>query len=127
MSAVIRASTIEDEPQIIELLTRVFRVGSNAAFVDPVMLRWKYNEPRGDWPGPRSFVVEKAGRIVAHVGLWPVTLRTEAGMQRGVHMIDWAAEPQTPGAGVALLQRLQQSYDFVYAIGGGEMAQTVLR
>ena len=126
MSAVIRASTIEDEPQIIELLMRVFHVGSNAAFVDPAMLRWKYNEPRGDWPDARSFVMENAGRIVAHVGLWPVTLRTEAGTERGVHMIDWAAEPQTPGAGVALLQRLQQSYDFVYAIGGAKVAQTVL-
>jgi hypothetical protein len=127
MSAVIRASTIEDQPQIIELLTRVFRVGRDAAFVDPAMLRWKYNQPRGDWPDPRSFVLENAGRIVAHVGLWPVTLRTEAGTERGVHMIDWAAEPQTPGAGVALLQRLQQSYDFVYAIGGAKISQTVVR
>jgi hypothetical protein len=126
MSSVIRASTIEDQPQITGLLTRVFGVGPDADFVDPAMLRWKYYEPRSDWPDPRSLVMENAGRIVAHVGLWPVTVRTDTGTERGVHMIDWVADPETPGAGVALLWRIKQSYDFVYGIGGSEMAQTVL-
>jgi hypothetical protein len=70
--------------------------------------------------------VEREGRIIAHVGLWPITVRTEGGSERGVQMIDWAADPQAAGAGVSLLQRLTKSYDFVYSIGGSEMTQTIL-
>jgi hypothetical protein len=126
MSSILRPSTVDDESQIIEFLARVFVVGHDADFVNPALLRWKYWEPRGDCPDPRSFVIEKNGRIVAHVGLWPVTVRTEAGNVRGVHMIDWASDPQAPGAGVSLLQRLTKLYDFIYAIGGSEMTQTIL-
>src|ERR1041384_1289592 len=107
-----RPSTTDDEAQLIEFLTRVFAAAPDAAFVMPSVLRWKYWAPRLDWPDPRSFVIEKGGRIVAHAGLWPVTVRTGAGTERGVHMIDWAADPQAPGVGVLLLQRLTKSYDF---------------
>jgi hypothetical protein len=67
--------------------------------------------------------MEKDGRILAHVGLWPVTTRTG---ERGIHMIDWAADPQSPGVGLSLLQRLTKTYDFVYSIGGSEMTQSIL-
>lgn len=126
MSSVYRPSTIDDEGQIIEFLKRVFSADCDAAFVQPSLLRWKYWEPRPDWSDPRSFVIEKGGRIVAHAGLWPVTVRTGTGTERGVHMIDWAADPQTPGAGVVLLQRLTQRYDFVYSIGGSDMTRAIL-
>jgi len=127
MSSFIRPSTADDQTQMIELLARVFRVGRDAPFVDPSLLRWKYWEPRGDWCEPRSFVMETAGRVVAHVGLWPAALDSGNGRkERGVHMIDWAADPQVPGAGVSLLARLKNRYDFVYSIGGSEMTQTIL-
>jgi hypothetical protein len=41
-------------------------------------------------------------------------------------MIDWASDPQTPGVGVSLLQRLTKSYDFIYSIGGSDMTQAIL-
>jgi hypothetical protein len=126
MSCIFRASTTDDQPQIIELLTRVFMVGREAPFVDPALIQWKYWEPRADWPDARSFVLEKSGRMVAHAGLWPVALQTDGRPERGVHMIDWAADPQSPGAGASLLRGLTKRYDFVYSIGGSEMTQTIL-
>jgi hypothetical protein len=41
-------------------------------------------------------------------------------------MIDWASDPCSPGSGVALLQRLCNLFDFIYAIGGSQMTQRVL-
>ena len=41
-------------------------------------------------------------------------------------MIDWASDPQAPGAGVSLLERLTKTYDFVYSIGGSEMTLSIL-
>jgi hypothetical protein len=107
-------------------MTRVFSANHDAPFVAPFLLKWKYWDHRADCTDLRSLVIEKDGRIVAHVGLWPVAVRTGGKSERGVHMIDWAADPQAPGAGVALLQHLTKSYDFVYSIGGSEMTQSIL-
>jgi hypothetical protein len=49
------------------------------------MLRWKYWEPCEECPEPRSFVMERDGRIIAHVGLWSVKVWTAAKRERGVH------------------------------------------
>jgi hypothetical protein len=126
MSSVVRPSTPRDEAQIIELLSRAFSVDPGAHFLEPALVRWKYWEPRADCPESRSLVVEKEGRIVAHVGLWPVTLGTGERSERGVHMIDWASEAQAPGSGLSLLQRLTKSYDFIYCVGGTQMTQSIL-
>jgi len=121
-----RATTINDEPALIELLTRVFDTDRQAPFVNPALLRWKYWEPREDYPQPRSYVLEKGGRIVAHIGLWPVTLRTQTKSETGVHIIDWAADPEASGSGVFLLQRMARMFDFVYAVGGSDATQAIL-
>jgi hypothetical protein len=126
MGSVFRHTTAEDEKALIEFLIRIFAADPRDDFVNPSLLRWKYWSEREDFQEPRSYVIEKDGRIVAHAGLWPLTLRTWPKIDRGVHMIDWAADPATPGAGVSLLQRLTKSLDFVYAIGGSEMTQSVL-
>lgn len=126
MAPFCRHTTVADKERLIEFLTRVFATDPKADLVSPSMLRWKYWDPREDCPEPRSFVMERDGRIVAHVGLWPVTVRTGARSERGVHAMDWAADPQVPGAGVSLFMRLTKSYDFVYGIGGSEMTRSIL-
>jgi hypothetical protein len=126
MASVFRPTTVADEERIIEFLIGVFAADPGEDFVSPSLLRWKYWDPRQDCSEPRSYVIEKDGRIVAHAGLWPVTVRTGSKSERGVHMIDWASDPQAPGAGVSLLQRLTKSYDFVYAIGSSEMTRSIL-
>ena len=126
MSSILRPTTIDDEARIIELESRVFGVGPDAPFLNPALLRWKYWEPRADTADPRSLVIERDGRIAAHVGLWPVTICKGAKGERGVQMMDWVSAPEAPGAGVSLLQRLTKSYDFVYSIGGTAMTQSIL-
>lgn len=126
MATVCRPTTVADEARLIEFLTRVFATERNADFVSPAMLRWKYWDAREDCPEPRSFVMEKDGEIIAHVGLWPVTVRTGAGLERGVHAMDWAADPAARGAGVTLFTRLIKNSDFVYGMGGSEMTRSIL-
>jgi len=101
-------------------------VGPEAPFLHPALLRWKFWEPREDHSGPRGFVIERDGRIAAHVGLWPVTVKSGAAIEEGVHLIDWASDPQTPGAGVSLVQRMTRMHDFVYAMGGSDASRSVL-
>ena len=124
MALVCRHTTAADEEQLTEFLTRVF--AANAALVSSEMLRWKYWTPRVDCPEPRSFVMERDGRIVAHVGLWPVTVKVGTKSERGVHAMDWAADPHTLGAGWSLFMSLTKSHDFVYGIGGEEITRSIL-
>ncbi len=127
MSSLLRPTTNKDEEQIIEFLTGVFSVGRDMPFVDPPLLRWKYWAPRADTADEaRALVSERDGRIVAHAGLWPITLRLGETSLRGVQLIDWASDPQTPGAGVTLLQRATKTYDFVFSIGGTQQTQSIL-
>jgi hypothetical protein len=121
----VRATTPRDEEAVIALLTRAFRLGRNAPFVQPRLLRWKYWEPRDDFGDPRSLAFEREGRIAAHVGLWPrLALSAEGRLEQGVHLIDWASEGG--GSGVALVQHVMSQYDFVCAIGGSSATQAVL-
>lgn len=121
-----RPSVPDDLPALREFLARAFGEDSSAGFLDPRAMSWKYWEPRGDWSEPRSYVIEKAGTIVAHAGLWPVTFGEGAQAVRGLQMIDWASDRSQPGAGLSLVQRLAAMFDFVYSIGGSEPTQKIL-
>ena len=98
MATVCRPTTVADEARLIEFLTRVFATERNADFVSPAMLRWKYWDAREDCPEPRSFVMEKDGEIIAHVGLWPVTVRTGAKSLSAV-FTRWTGQRTLPPAG----------------------------
>lgn len=89
-------------------------------------MAWKFWEPRGDWTEPRSFVGELDGRIVAHVGIWPVTYRHGGAEIRGVHMLDWVASADSRGAGLMLVQKLMSTFDFVWGIGGSDITRKLL-
>src|SRR5579863_4052608 len=124
MALLCRHTTIADEERLTEFLTRVF--AANAGLVSSAMLKWKYWIPRRDCPEPRSFVMERDGRILAHVGLWPVTVRAGTKSEYGVHAMDWAADPHALGAGWSLFMTLTKSHDFVYGIGGEEITRSIL-
>ncbi len=126
MTTVFRPTTSEDEPAVINLLKRAFPDDPETAAFTPRLIRWKYWQPREDWPEPRSYVLERYGRIAAHAGLWPVTIPGSGECDRGIHMIDWASDPQSPGAGVSILQRLTRSFPFIYSIGGSAMTLEIL-
>ncbi len=126
MPSLFRPTTPDDEKPLAEFLRKVFQSGPDAVYLDGAVLRWKYWDRRDDYPDPRSFVIEKDGHIAAHAGLWPVTLRSDGGLIRGVSLIDWASDPQALGAGVSLLQRISRTFDFVYSIGGTAMTTAIM-
>ena len=126
MKSSLRPTSISDLNALSQFLVTAFDVGPNAPFLDPAVMAWKYWDRRDDWTGPRSYVLERDGAIVAHAGLWPVTFGTAADGVRGIHMIDWASAKESPGAGLALVQKLAAMFDFIYAIGGSEMTCKVL-
>jgi hypothetical protein len=126
MKSSLRPTSISDLNALSQFLLTAFDVGTDAPFLNPAVMAWKYWDPRGDWNGPRSYVLEKDGAIVAHAGLWPVTFGTGEGAIRGIHMIDWASAKESPGAGLALVQKLAAMFDFIYSIGGSEMTCKVL-
>jgi hypothetical protein len=126
LTTLFRPTTPADTPALIRLLTRAFSSGPETPAFQPDMLRWKYWEPREDWLEPRAYVLEREGKLVAHAGLWPVVISRPDGQERGVHMIDWASDPDSPGAGVSLLQRFTRMFSFVCAIGGSDMTRDIL-
>jgi hypothetical protein len=125
--SIFRPTDPSDLARITDLLARAFKTSPTAPYVNPLLMNWKYWEPREDWAGPRSYVLERNNVLVAHAGIWPVTLLNDRGERvTGIHMIDWAAAENSPGAGIALIQKLAGIFDFIFCIGGSDVAQKVL-
>ena len=122
MKPVLRATTPDDAGRLTAFLRRAFDAGPDAPFLDPALMAWKYWDRRDDWPEARSYVLEREGAIVSHVGIWPVIL----GTVRGASMLDWASAKDSPGSGLTLLQKLAGKFDFLYSSGGSEMTRKVL-
>src|SRR5204862_112983 len=79
----------------------------------------KYDEPRPDYVGPRSYVWKDAGgEIAAHACLCPVTYVLPAGPIRASYLIDWGAARASTGAGASLLRALARNFDVLLAVGG---------
>jgi len=124
MKLSLRPTTIDDLGEVREFLKQAFDIGEDEPFLDPVLMRWKYWDLRGDWDWPRAYVLEQDGLIVAHAGVYPLSFNGAA--VRGVQLIDWASSKLVPGAGRALLKRLSGMFDFVYAIGGNATTRKIL-
>src|SRR5258708_13141417 len=124
MKSILRPTSINDLSMVRQFLQRAFNTGPDAPFLDSSVMAWKYWDRRDDWEGPRAYVLERDGVIVAHAGIYPLTFG--AGEVRGAHMIDWASAKDSPGSGLALLQKLSTMFDFIYSIGGSEMTCTLL-
>lgn len=111
---------------LVDFLLTTFRLGPEAPFVAGDLIRWKYDDPRPDWQGPRSFVWKDGDAITAHACMWPVTYRLPAGDVAGSYLIDWAAARTSAGAGVALLRSLGRKVDALFAVGGSSDTRTIL-
>jgi hypothetical protein len=126
MKSSLRPTSVDDLSALSQFLARAFGFRHDAPSLNPAVMAWKYWDHRDDWTGPRSYVLEKDGAIVAHAGIWPVTFGTGADAVRGIHMIDWASAKESAGTGLALVQKLAGMFDFIFSIGGSEMTRKVL-
>jgi hypothetical protein len=122
MSAVGRAATPADVPAIIALFAQL----GDRPNVEPQDLHWKYWQPRADWTGPRSFVLARGSAIIAHGGIVPGSCAWDSRRVRTLHVIDWVADPQEVGAGIALMNYVGQQTESLLAIGGSSHTVQIL-
>lgn len=94
--------------------------------IEPEHLDWKYWQPRPDWPEPRSFVLTDGSELIAHLALVPGSCAGRTRRVKVGHLIDWAASPREPGAGIALLNLIGQQGHAVLAVGGSAQTLEIL-
>ena len=123
MNLFLRPTSSDDLSELSNLMQRSFNIGPRAPFMDPAVMAWKYWDRRGDWNGPRAYVLEQDGAIVAHAGIYPLTF--SSGEVSGIRMMDWVAAKEYPGCGLALLRKLEKMFDFIYSIGGSEKLRKI--
>jgi hypothetical protein len=126
MRSTFRAAGPEDLDAVREFLAAAFGTSRDAPMLTSAALNWKYWTERGDFAGPRAWLLEREGAITAFAGLWPLTFGDGPDEARGVHMIDWASAKDAPGAGLAIVQKLAAMFDFILAIGGSHQTLAVL-
>jgi len=119
---VFRPSSPDDQPRIAEFLSRIFRVPLSHPTIRRDMMHWKYWQPGPAWDGSRSYVLERDGAILAHGAVWPIEMLPGTDNLTAVALIDWAADPASAGAGIALTTRIFQLAEAVIVIGGSEEA-----
>jgi GNAT superfamily N-acetyltransferase len=118
----VRASTPEDGPAIVALM----RSAGLEPHSDPRHLHWKYWQERADWAGSRSFVLTDGRDLLAHLAVVPGAFRHGESRARVIHMIDWAARRDVPGAGIRLAKHVIRMTDFVLATGGSRDTLRIL-
>jgi hypothetical protein len=120
-----RATTQCEAPAVSDFLGRMFP-HADASFLSEKLMVWKYWAPRPDWEGSRSFTARHDGAIVAHAAAWPVRVCVPGQVAPAAHLIDWAADPKHPGAGLWLLRQIGAKVPLMIATGGREITQRIL-
>lgn len=126
MKPSVRPSTPDDGPQIAALLSGVFSFGLDSPSVDPHRMHWKYWQEHDGWPGSRSYVLARGNQILAHAGIVAGTCAFGDSRFGVIHLIDWAARPGVPGAGMAIMRHIASLTDVLVAIGGSEQTLSIL-
>jgi hypothetical protein len=113
-----RTSTPEELPRLMEFLRSTHGVDDNHVGFRADHLMWKYFEPREDWEGSRSYILEDKDRIVAHLAILPAKMQLGSRMATCMHFIDWVAAPGQFVPGSILLRKTAQLFDVTFCIGG---------
>jgi hypothetical protein len=125
MSSLFRPTRPEDAPAISLFMQEVFSMASTHPGLAVRHMHWKYWCDHPEWEGARGYVMERDQQIVAHGSVVPLTCVWEDRRFKMVDLIDWAARPGNPGAGITLLKRVSQMVDGVFIAGGTAAAQKV--
>ena len=123
---VFRPTLPNEQAKVLAFIKRVFATESTPASVEPKYVYWKYFQVRECWSGSRSYVLDRQNSIRAHGAVHPGTLLWNGKCYRTIHIIDWAADPNVPGAGVSLLDRMTRMVDITYAIGGSAATKALV-
>jgi hypothetical protein len=115
-----------DASALSDFLGQRFHVAADPSFLDERHMEWKYWTARPDWAGSRGFVARHAGAIIAHAATWPVRVHVPDDAIPAVHVIDWAAHPQYPGAGLWLLRQIEAQGRLMIATGGTDITRRIL-
>jgi hypothetical protein len=119
MIAAIRPTEAKDLRALAQFLARVYKFESSDSHANPRVLEWKYLYPRAGWQGGRSYLLERGGNIVAHAGVCPASFRLPTGQTVGsLEIVDWAADPSSPGVGIAIYRELMKMAPTTFVIGG---------
>jgi hypothetical protein len=119
-------TTRYEAPALSDFLERVFHVGAESPLLAENHMGWKYWSARPDWAGPRSFTARSNGAIVAHAAAWPARVRLPDRVIPAAHVIDWAADPDYPGAGIWIMKQIAAKVGLMIATGGRETTQRIL-
>jgi hypothetical protein len=121
-----RPTTQCDAAALSAFLGRMFQPPAGSPLLAEKHMRWKYWSARPDWSEPRSFTARHDGSIVAHAAAWPVRVRVPGQVVPAVHVIDWAADPEYPGAGIWLLRQIGANVRLMIATGGTEISKRII-
>lgn len=122
MKPTFRATDPADLPKLQEFLRHAFPSDRHSPLWRDDVMRWKFWEPRPDWEGSRSFIVERDNHILAHGAAWPMRLTSASGSTPGFFFYDWAADPGSPGMGAAVLEEMCAAFGLAWLCGGTEEA-----
>lgn len=122
MKPAFRASTAADQPAIALFLQQTFASATQEPYLQPKHMNWKYWQPRPDWPGSRSFLLDR-GETLAHGAAWPLRILTPDSAISAFHLIDWAADPKAVGAGVSIMKRMADMAEVICVFGGSDAAK----
>ena len=87
---------------------------------------WKYWDRHPFAEGTRSYLLLQGDTVVAHGACWPIRLQANFGELNCMHWVDWAANPQIPGAGIQVLRFCQKKFAGVISIGGTAHTKRIL-
>ena len=127
MTTAIRPAENKDLPALAKFLRRVYKFAPSDHHADRQFLEWKYLRSSHDRAGSRSYLLEKDGDIVAHCGICPVTFHLPDGTTvNSATMMDWAADPSTPGVGIRLFRNLMEMTATSFVIGGAPATRLIV-
>jgi len=126
LSLKFRPTDPSDADAISRLMQQIFGIPSGHPGLRAAQMDWKYWQRHPKWEGSRSFVMERDGELVAHGSVVPLSLAWQDRRYRLFHMIDWAAKPDSPGAGRVLLRNAGKLCDGFFVAGGSDMTQKIL-
>jgi hypothetical protein len=122
MKRTIRPSTPVDAPAIAALYGPV----ESGSSLDSKYFHWKFWQPRGDWVGPRSFVLASGDDVIAHAAIVPGVCIWRSHRVSALHVIDWFARRDEPGAGVAVMKHIARQAEALLSIGGSAETRRIV-